>query len=139
MYEWNEMIQKAIDWIEEHIEDNPSLAQLAEKIGYSPWYLSVKFHEIVGMTLRSYIAGWRLARAADEVRDTDGRLLDIALKYGYLKDNGRVVSSVEQMAWSFNIDNYKGGKYKWNDACPCYQRHHPEGLGYQVLRPIIEK
>ena len=105
MYEWNEMIQKAIDRIEEHIEENPSLTQLAEKIGYSPWYLSVKFHEIVGMTLRSYIAGRRLARAADEVRDTDGRLLDIALKYG----------------------------------CPCYQRHYPEGLGYQVLRPIIEK
>ena len=31
LYEWNEMIQKAIDWIEGPIEAEPSLSQLAEK------------------------------------------------------------------------------------------------------------
>lgn len=302
LYEWNEMIQRAIDYIEEHIGEELTLAVLSEKMGYSPWYLSVKFHEVVGVTMRNYIAGRRIARAAGEVRGTDGRLVDIALKYGwssqeamtkaftamlgctpaeyrkkpcliplpilkvvyfpehyrtlykggiemndkqlfpmvrtefipahkyigiwdgrstgygdffvnndcdyvcgiinslgekthpivtahtagwyfeggkrlyfygsgveadyggvvpdgfelrevpeslyfvfyhppfdYLRDNDRVVSSVEQMAWGFDIDSYKGGKYRWNDSCPCYQRHYPEGLGYQVLRPIIER
>ena len=59
--------------------------------------------------------------------------------FDYLRDNDRVVSSVEDMAWSFDINSYQGGKYRWNDALTCYQRHFPEGLGYQVLRPITKR
>ena len=83
MYEWNEAIQKMIYWIEEHLTDSPSLTEMSEQIGYSPYYSSVKFHEVVGMTIRNYIAGRRLARATLEIRDTHERILDIAVKYGY--------------------------------------------------------
>ena len=38
LYEWNETIQKMIDWIEENICEKPSLIQMAEHIGYSPYY-----------------------------------------------------------------------------------------------------
>lgn len=84
MFEWNESIQQMIDWIEENLtEDDISLLKMSEQIGYSPYYCSTKFHEIVGVTLRTYVAGRRLARATLEIRDTDKRLLDIAVKYGY--------------------------------------------------------
>lgn len=83
MYEWNESIQKMIDWIEEHLKDNPSLLDMSAQIGYSPYYCSSQFHSIVGMTMKSYIAGRRLARAALDIRDTQKRILDIALEYGY--------------------------------------------------------
>lgn len=83
MYEWNESIQRMIDWIEEHLTENPSLLEMSEQIGYSPYYCSNKFHSIVGMTIKSYVAGRRLARAALDIRDTRIRILDIALKYGY--------------------------------------------------------
>lgn len=83
MYEWHEAIQKMIYWIEEHLEESPTLLEMSQQIGYSPYYCSVKFHEIVGMTLKSYIAGRRLARATLDIRDTKKRIMDIALKYGY--------------------------------------------------------
>lgn len=83
MYEWNEAIQKMIDWIEAHITETPSLLIMSKQIGYSPYYCSTKFHEVVGMTLKSYIAGRRLSRATLEIRDTDDRILDIAIKFGY--------------------------------------------------------
>jgi AraC-like DNA-binding protein len=83
MYEWNEAIQKMIDWIEVHICDNPTLLDMSNQIGYSPYYCSTKFHEIVGMTLKSYMAGRRLCRSTLEIRDTNKRLLDIAIEYGY--------------------------------------------------------
>ena len=83
MYEWNESIQKMIDWIEEHLTENPSLPEMSGQIGYSPYYCSSKFHGIVGMTIKSYVVGRRLARAALDIRDTQMRILDIALKYGY--------------------------------------------------------
>ena len=72
-----------IDWIEQNITDDPTLLKMSKQVGYSPFYCSSRFHEIVGMTLRSYIAGRRLCRATLEIRDTDARLLDIAIKYGF--------------------------------------------------------
>lgn len=303
MYEWNEAIQKMINWIEANITEDPTLPEMSRQIGYSPYYCSVQFHRLCGMTVKAYVAGRRLALAAVELRDTDERIIEIAQKYGfssqealtrafrglfgctpaayrknpvpvplpihkviflpehyqelykggtdmsntilteptvrtefipahkyigiwdreadcyhdfwknqdcdevcgiinslsnvcdpiitghtagwyynekgqrryfygtgvpadydgeipagfelreipasyylvfrhppfdYLKDNGEVMSRVENMAWSYDIEKeYQGGKYTWNEtACQCYQRHYPEGLGYEVLRPI---
>ena len=44
-------------------------------------------------------------------------------------------------AWNYNIEKeFLSGKYTWNEEeCPCYQRHYPEVLGYQVLRPVKRK
>lgn len=83
MYEWNETVQKMVDWIEDHIEEEPSLLEMSRQIGYSPSYCSSQFHTIVGMTLRRYIAGRKLCHATLEIRDTGARILDIAVKYGY--------------------------------------------------------
>ncbi|MCM1578792.1 MAG: AraC family transcriptional regulator [Ruminococcus sp.] len=83
MYEWNEAIQKMIDCIEDNLCENPSLRQMSERIGYSPYYCSVRFHEITGMTIRSYTAGRRLCLAALALRDTDERIIDIAVRCGY--------------------------------------------------------
>ncbi|MCM1335097.1 MAG: AraC family transcriptional regulator [Bacteroides sp.] len=83
MYEWNEAVQKMIDRIEETLCDDPSLIRLAKYVGYSPYYCSTRFHEITGMTLKSYMAGRRLARAALALRDTDDRIIDIAIRCGY--------------------------------------------------------
>lgn len=72
-----------INWIEDHLTENPSLLEMADQIGYSPYYCSNRFHDIVGMTIKSYISGRRLAKATLEIRDTNVRILDIAIKYGY--------------------------------------------------------
>lgn len=60
LFEWNETVQKMIDWIEAHLTENPSLLEMSNQIGYSPYYCSNRFHEIVGMTFKSYVAGRRL-------------------------------------------------------------------------------
>lgn len=83
MYQWNESIQKMIDWIEANLTDSPTLFEMSKQIGYSPYYCSTQFHEIVGITLKNYIASRRLCRATLELRDTKIRILDIAIRYGY--------------------------------------------------------
>ncbi len=56
--------------------------------------------------------------------------------FDYLSENNRVMSAVEELAWNF--DPTVVG-YEWNEkACQDYQRHYPEVIGYQVLRPIIK-
>lgn len=83
MYEWNEAVQNMIYWLEEHLSEQTSLLEMSRQIGYSPYYCSTRFHEIVGMTIRNYVSGRRLAKAALEIRDTRKRILDIALEQGY--------------------------------------------------------
>lgn len=83
MFEWNEIVQRMIDWIEMNLTEDFSLTEMSNQIGYSPYYCSSRFHEITGITIKSYIAGRRLAKAALEIRDTNARILDVAMKYGY--------------------------------------------------------
>ncbi len=76
-------IQHLIDWIDEHAIDNPSLMEMSEQIGYSPYYCSEQFHRIAGITIKEYMSRRRLSMAALAVRDTDNALLDIAMDFGF--------------------------------------------------------
>ena len=54
--------------------------------------------------------------------------------FDYMEKNGPVMEAVEKLAWEFDPDELG---YEWNDeVCPIYQRHYPEKLGYQVVRPV---
>lgn len=94
MYEWNEMVQLMVDWVENNISENTSLLQMSEQLGYSPYYCSRQFNQLTGITLRDYIWTRRISRAALELRDTDQRVLDVAVKYGF--------SSQEAFTRAFN-------------------------------------
>lgn len=83
MYEWNEMVQLMIDWIDNDITTTPSLMTMSKQLGYSPYYCTKQFHSLTGMTLRDYVWMRRISRAALELRDTEVRILDIAVKYGF--------------------------------------------------------
>jgi len=83
MYEWNEMVQRMVDWLENNLTENPTLLKMAEQLGYSPYYCSRQFNQFTGTTIRDYVSSRRVSRAALELRDTDQRVLDIAVKYGF--------------------------------------------------------
>lgn len=55
MYEWNEMVQLMVDWVEANITENWSLLKMSEQLGYSPYYCSRQFNLLTGLTLRDYI------------------------------------------------------------------------------------
>lgn len=87
MDEWQRQIQDLIQEIDNCIkrkEDEAlTLSALAKKLGFSEFYVSRKFREVSGMTLREYMGQRSLALALKEVRDTDKGLLTIALDYGF--------------------------------------------------------
>ncbi len=86
MNEWNKNIQFIICEIDACIKRHDevlALSRLAERMGYSEFYVSRKFREISGMQFRDYLRYRRLAFALKELRDTDRRILDIALDYGF--------------------------------------------------------
>jgi AraC-like DNA-binding protein len=69
------------------MQDDPAhpwtLAGLAAKAGVSRAALARRFGELVGEPPMSYLTGWRLALAADALRDTEDTLDAIARRVGY--------------------------------------------------------
>jgi len=60
--------------------------------------------------------------------------------FDFLKDNGEVMGRVENLAWNYDPAKHGNVCYEWNEeACQDYQRHYPEGIGYEVLRPVKRK
>jgi len=82
MYAW-EAIQKTLDTIENHIGNEIQIEELADTAALSVFYYQRLFSRLVKKPVREYIKLRRLARACEALRDTDKRILDIALDYGF--------------------------------------------------------
>ncbi|REE55337.1 AraC family transcriptional regulator [Paenibacillus taihuensis] len=78
------MMQEMIDWIEDHLFEDFSLESLGHRMGYSPYYCSFKFHQMTGITIKRYKSLRKMYLASMELKETDQKTIDLALKYGYL-------------------------------------------------------
>ncbi len=76
-------LQSMVQWIDGNITKEPSLQRLSTYVGYSPGYCSAKFHAFMKISYKQYVAQRRIQHAASEVAKSSGKLLDIALKYGF--------------------------------------------------------
>jgi AraC family transcriptional regulator len=76
-------IQKAVDYIEDHLNDELSLESVARIAGFSKWHFQKIFSASVGDSLKEYIRLRRLTKAMNELVATDKRILDISLAAGF--------------------------------------------------------
>ena len=65
----DELVARAVTWIDEHLEDRVTLPQLAGALGVSAGHLHRSFTRIVGVSPRAYTAARRLAAAKASLRD----------------------------------------------------------------------
>ena len=78
-----EQIQVTINYIEGHLNQEITIAALAEKAGLSQFYYQRLFHRLVKKPVAEYIRLRRMAKAADILLDKKLRILDIALELGF--------------------------------------------------------
>ena len=83
MFDFFEMVNKATTYIEDHIAEDIILEEIAKECHVSYYYFIKTFAMITGYTLKEYIRNRRITLASYEVSNTQHRILDIALKYGY--------------------------------------------------------
>lgn len=81
--EWTVGIQRAIDYIESHIDEELDYADIARQAVFSVYYFQRIFGILCGVSVGEYIRQRRLTLAGSELILTDERIIDIALKYGY--------------------------------------------------------
>ncbi|MCL2188303.1 MAG: AraC family transcriptional regulator [Defluviitaleaceae bacterium] len=82
MHAW-ESIQKTLDIIETRISEKITVEELACAASLSVFYYQRLFSRLVKRPVMEYIKLRRLAMACEALRDTNDRILDIALAYGF--------------------------------------------------------
>ena len=77
------IVEKAISYIENHLNEDLSLDELAKNLHYSKFYLERIFAEYLDCTVYRYIKERRLAEAARKLIETDKPIVEIALEARY--------------------------------------------------------
>ena len=81
--EWIAAMQQAISYMEEHLLEEINYEVVAKQVHTSGYEFHRAFSFLTGMTANAYIRNRRLSLAGREIVETDMRITDIALKYGY--------------------------------------------------------
>lgn len=81
--EWLTSIRTAVEYIETHLEDDISVQDIADRLFISPFFLQRSFAVMTGYSIGQYLRSRRLYQAAVDLKETDDKVLDIALRYCY--------------------------------------------------------
>lgn len=78
-----EAVQRMQDYIQEHLEEKITMADLARAAMYSPWYSYRLFVRLLNMTPSVYIRRLRLSKSALSLRDERTKIIDAAFDAGF--------------------------------------------------------
>ena len=81
--DWITGMQKAIDYVEEHLTENIDYEKVAAESFSSSYHFQRVFSILCGYTLGEYIRLRRLSLAGAELANGNEKVIDVALKYGY--------------------------------------------------------
>lgn len=81
--EWVTCIRSAIEYIEKHLEEDISVNDVAKQVYMSPFFLQRGFSLMTGYGIGEYIRNRRLYQAALKLKNTDAKIIDIAMDCCY--------------------------------------------------------
>ena len=81
--EWTERMNNAVSYIEEHIKEEIDYVSAAKAAYCSVYHFQRIFAYMADMPLSEYIRRRRMSLAAEELQSGSGKIIDIALNYGY--------------------------------------------------------
>ncbi len=81
--EWLTAIRGAVSYAEDHLTDDVSLDDVARAVHLSPFFLQRGFSLMTGYGIGEYLRNRRLYQAALDLRKTEEKVIDVALRYGY--------------------------------------------------------
>lgn len=77
-------MNKALEYIEENLTDELDYSQISKIAFCSEYHFKRMFSFLAGISLAEYIRRRRLTLAAIELKNKNLRIIDIAVKYGYI-------------------------------------------------------
>lgn len=73
----------ALQYMEEHLQDEIDFAEVARRAYCSEYHFKRMFSFLAGIPLSEYVRRRRLTLAAFELQNSDIKVIDVAIKYGY--------------------------------------------------------
>ena len=80
---WISDTQKAVNFIESNLLENINADDVANYIHSSTDYFQRIFNIVTGFSISEYVRNRRLTLAGEELGNTQAKIIDISLKYGY--------------------------------------------------------
>ena len=80
---WMTGLQRAIDYVEEHILEDLDLESIAAQSFSSSYHFQRVFSIVCDMTIGEYVRNRRLSLAGADLARGDVKVIDVAMKYGY--------------------------------------------------------
>lgn len=81
-------VNRMQEYIEAHLDEEITMAQLSAVSLYSPWYSYRLFREHTGLTVADYIRRLRLSKSAMRLKSEHVHILDVALDMGFGSADG---------------------------------------------------
>ena len=78
-----QVIDTIVEWIDDNLHQPLRIDDIARHAGYSKWHLQRLFLQYKGGEPGALYSRKEVAKAARDLRDTDQRVYDICLKYGF--------------------------------------------------------
>ncbi|MDD3219409.1 MAG: AraC family transcriptional regulator [Lachnospiraceae bacterium] len=88
MEEQIQAVRRMQDFIEQHLYENITAADLANASGYSAWYANRLFNHWLNITPAEYIRKLRLSKSALRLRDEQIKIIDVAYEVGFNSVDG---------------------------------------------------
>jgi AraC family transcriptional regulator len=122
--DWLSGMQRALDYIEEHITEKLDYGDIAAQAYSSSFHFQRVFGILYNCTLGEYIRNRRLSLAGLELQSEGAKVIDVALKYGYTspdsfakafqkfhgitpsqaRGNGAVLKSYSRLSINFSVE-----------------------------------
>lgn len=90
------MIKNLVQLIEENIREDLDMDVLAEKTGFSKYYVHRLFKALTGQSLMTYVRGRRLSLSLNELVNTHLNIIDIAMEYRFSHEQSYIRAFKQQ-------------------------------------------
>ncbi len=77
------LIQEIVEYIEENLGEEITLASVSGRFHVSEFHFNRMFRTVAGITLKQYILGRKLSGAMERLGETREKVIDIALDFGF--------------------------------------------------------
>ena len=132
-------ISRALDFVEDNLKREITVADMANAAGYSLYHFSRTFNSVVHHTPYDYLMRRRLSESARDLVETDGRIIDIAFDFGF--------NSPETFSRAFkrmfDVQPHQWRKREWIDErllMPRLTLEHIEHINKgEYLRPVLRE
>ena len=80
---WIQSLSRAIHYIENHLTDDIYIDDVSNQTYTSSSHFQFIFHVVMGITISEYIRNRRLSLAAQDLLQSNSKIIDVAIRYQY--------------------------------------------------------